>query len=720
MTRQQEPDNEPQSRDLSETLLQASGVRSGDETEIASEDVDAIDESNSASQRDICEQIGDFQLLREVGRGGMGIVYEASEGALNRRVALKVLPSNSWKDRSREQRFLNESRAAAQLNHEHIVPIYSVGKHDNTRYFVMRYIDGRNLSQVVKSIKAQLSSEVSPSSPTPDAARLSTVPDIPPTRKTSGSSSREPSSHDRIDLTAQDFDRSRTRRRYSVTARLARTVACIGATVADALHHAHEAGVIHRDVKPSNLLLDRDGKVWVTDFGLAQVKDAPSITQTGVLLGTLRYMSPEQAAGRRSFVDHRTDIYSLGATLYELLTLEPLVKEEGTEAILKKVALGAPTSIRRIDSAIPDDLAVILEKALSKDPADRYVTAEEMAGDLRHFINDEPIRAKRPGVIKRCRHWLARHRVIASTLMIGIACLFFTSVVTAGLVWNALLFETQQRKKTEAALTESEGLRMLANANLLLHDNPGLSLALAIEGAKGAPGLEANTTLQAAMDANHEYATIRLSDTHRNHVEISPDGQAVIICAPSTTTIPAGVPAVVYDVRSGELLRELNSGTGDVVTSATFSPSGRHILTTSLAAASQQRQQPQRVVLWDTETGTRLQLPPNSTLLKAHSRLFHPDGSSVAVAQGENITLATPENGEIKVVLRGHTGPVTYMEFSVDGRQLLSVSEDKSIRIWNTETGKETRPPIQIRTTPKKLLLRSMRIQRVALCWMMT
>ena len=703
MTPEREPDKPSQSHHLSETFIQSSDANSQDETLDGSKVAEEANSSNSDPQQSAGQQIGDYQLVREVGRGGMGIVYEAAEVSLDRRVALKVLPSNSWKDRSREQRFLNESRAAAQLNHEHIVPIYSVGKHENVRYFVMRFIDGRNLNQVVKGIKAELSSRVSPSAPTPAAVKLSTVPDAQPNRKTSGTSDRlSIQSADRIDLTARDFERSRTRRRFSVTSKLARTVACIGATVADALHHAHEAGVIHRDIKPSNLLLDNDGKVWVTDFGLAQVKDAPSITQTGVLLGTLRYMSPEQAAGRRSFVDHRTDIYSLGATLYELLTLEPLVKEEGTEAILKKVALGAPTSIRRIDSAIPDDLAVILEKALSKDPADRYVTADELAIDLRHFINNEPIRAKRPGVIKRCRHWLGRHRLIASTLLIGIACLFFTSVVTAGLVWNALLFEKQQREKTETVLTESEGLRMLANANLQLEDNPGLALALAIEGSKGAPGLEANMTLQAAIDANHEYATIRLQDTYRSQVSISPDGEKVVACASARINKSEGVPAIVHDMRDGSKLYELDSG--DIVTSASFSPSGRYILTTSVASgADKGEQKQQRATLWDANTGDRLQLPANVTLPEAHALLFHPDNTKAALVQDNNIVLVTLANSSVDVVFRGHASPVKHIEFSVDGQLLLSVSEDKTVRIWNTEKGKETRAPIHLKDEAHKV-----------------
>ena len=205
-------------------------------------------------------KLGAYTITREVGRGGMGIVYEAQHRALHRRVALKLLPLASMLDSRQISRFKNESNAAAQLQHDHIVPVYDVGIERGIHYYAMQFVDG-------KTVEAS-------------------IPEW------------------------SDADPMVRYRRAVFTA----------SRVADALHCAHECGIIHRDIKPSNLILDKSGKVWVTDFGLARCQNEHSLTVSGDLVGTMRYMSPEQAAGRMERVDHRTDIYSLGATLYEMLT----------------------------------------------------------------------------------------------------------------------------------------------------------------------------------------------------------------------------------------------------------------------------------------------------------------------------------------------------------------------------------------------------------------
>ncbi len=189
-----------------------------------------------------------------------------------------------------------------------------------------------------------------------------------------------------------------------------RTVARLGAEAADALEHAHGLGILHRDIKPANLLIDLQGAVWITDFGLARFPAGLSLTQTGDLLGTLRYMSPEQALGRRGVVDQRTDIYSLALTLYELLTLRPAFDGLDHQELLRQIALDDPLPPRRINPAVPRDLETIILKATAKDPSNRYATARELAADLGRFLDDQPILARRPGPVERTLRWAAGAR----------------------------------------------------------------------------------------------------------------------------------------------------------------------------------------------------------------------------------------------------------------------------------------------------------------------
>ena len=195
-------------------------------------------------------------------------------------------------------------------------------------------------------------------------------------------------------------------------------VAALGIQAAEALDHAHKYGIVHRDIKPANLLLDVEGNLWITDFGLARLQDDAGLTITGDLLGTLRYMSPEQALAKRGYLDHRTDIYSLGATLYELLTLRPAIDGQDRQEVLRKIAQDEPTPLRRLNPAIPRELETILLKAMSKEPGSRYDTAQELADDLRHFLEHRPIRARRPSLAERAAKWAHRHRTIVASAVV--------------------------------------------------------------------------------------------------------------------------------------------------------------------------------------------------------------------------------------------------------------------------------------------------------------
>ena len=291
------------------------------------------------------ERLGDFRIIREVGRGGMGIVYEAEQESLRRRVALKVLPRLSQMDASRVERFRREALAASMLHHNHIVPVFGVGEIEGSHFYVMPFIDGKGMDEILAGWRRQSGGKA----PVADVA------------------CEEP--------------------RWRLVARL-------GAQVADALQFAHEHGVLHRDIKPANLLLDERGKIWVTDFGLAKLLESGDLTRTGDLIGTLQYMPPESLGGRG---DARGDIYSLGLTLREMLTLEPPYPETDPSSLLKCVAEGRPTAPRKIDPSLPRDLETIILKATAHDPADRYETARELSEDLGRLLADRAIQGGATG-----------------------------------------------------------------------------------------------------------------------------------------------------------------------------------------------------------------------------------------------------------------------------------------------------------------------------------
>jgi serine/threonine protein kinase/tetratricopeptide (TPR) repeat protein len=338
-------------------------------------------------------ELGDFRLLREVGRGGMGIVYEAIQLSLGRRVALKVLPSAATLDRRLRMRFRTEALAAGHLNHPHIVPVYAVGSDRGIPFYAMQFVEGWSLQAVIRHCRARLRS----TPPVPEEAEA-------------GETAAPPD--ELLGLVPSASPRPSPRGVYDVAARA-------GQQAAEALEHAHGLGILHRDVKPANLLLDRRGDLWITDFGLARIQGDSGMTLTGDLVGTLRYMSPEQALGRHSEVDHRTDIYSLGATLYELVTLQPLFRGRDGQALLRAIAQDEPVAPRRIDPAIPVDLETIILKALAKEPSARYASAQALADDLGRFLHDVPIHARRPSLADRSFRWLNRHRAVVLAVLLS-------------------------------------------------------------------------------------------------------------------------------------------------------------------------------------------------------------------------------------------------------------------------------------------------------------
>jgi serine/threonine protein kinase len=367
------------------------------------------------------QPLGDFRLLREVGRGGMGVVYEAEQLSLGRRVALKVLPFAATMDPRQLQRFHNEARAAAALHHTNIVPVHGVGYERGVHFYAMQFIDGQSLAAFLEAERGgPRAGSDQPTTGPGEAAPPSAATDV----QAAGSTARAPQSPGYF-----------------------RRVVEWGIQAAEALDHAHQMGIIHRDVKPANLMLDAAGRLWVTDFGLAQIQTDTHLTMSGDLVGTLRYMSPEQALARRVIIDHRTDVYSLGATLYELLALRPVFEGEDRQELLRQIAFEEPKPPRRINKAIPAELDTIVCKALQKNPADRYATAQELADDLRRWREDRPIQARRPSLVERARKWAARHTALVRAALALAVLTAILAVVSALLVWEA-------KEETERALHE--------------------------------------------------------------------------------------------------------------------------------------------------------------------------------------------------------------------------------------------------------------------------
>jgi tetratricopeptide (TPR) repeat protein len=351
------------------------------------------------------ERLGDFRILREVGRGGMGIVYEAEQESLGRRVALKVLPGAALLDAPRVERFHREAQAAARLHHTNIVPVFGVGEHEGLHYYVMQFIEGRGLNELVSEWREK---------------------------------------------------RPRGAEHWAEIARL-------GLQVAAGLQHAHERGTLHRDIKPSNLLLDPQGTVWITDFGLAKGTGSGDLTGTGDVLGTLRYRAPESFEGR---ADARTDGYALGRTLYELVTLEPPFDDSDPSRLLRQVREEEPPRPRRRDPEVPRDLETIVLKAMAREPEARYASAGALAADLQRFIDGQPIEARRIGPLERTWRWCRRNRAVAALSATALGSLIVAAVVGwIGWVRTRDAYEREAARGREAR-TASE--RAQANMELSL------------------------------------------------------------------------------------------------------------------------------------------------------------------------------------------------------------------------------------------------------------
>jgi serine/threonine-protein kinase len=331
---------------------------------------------------------GDYGLLKELGRGGMGVVYKARQISLNRLVAVKMLKSDILASEDELRRFQNEAEAVAQLDHPHIVPIFEVGQHEGHRYFSMKLIGGDNLGKKLADYAAD-----------------------------------------------------------------PKAVARLVAAVAEAVHHAHQRGILHRDLKPANILLDDRGQPHVSDFGLAKrVEGDSTLSESGAILGTPEYMAPEQASGRRGAVTTATDVHGLGAVLYALSTGRAPFRGGSVMDILQAVRERAPEPPTRLNRNVPRDLEIICLKCLEKDPARRYASAQALADDLRRYLAGEPIQARPVGRAERLWRWGLRNPVVASLLVALVSA-------SAGVTWQWLraehLLHQSERQLTALSLNQA-------------------------------------------------------------------------------------------------------------------------------------------------------------------------------------------------------------------------------------------------------------------------
>jgi serine/threonine protein kinase/WD40 repeat protein len=543
--------------------------------------------------------LGDFRIIREIGRGGMGVVYEAEQLSLGRRVAVKVLQSAALADLRLLQRFENEARAAGVLDHPHIVKVYGVGQDRGAHFIVMQLIDGRPLSELIQTVHRPIASDES--EPTVKL-RLSV----------------EPSTHH---PTAPE-DRQSTYPTVS-TSTFFRRAAELGVQTAEALEHAHSIGVVHRDIKPGNLLLDAKGDLWVSDFGLAKLTASDSgVTLTGDVFGTLRYMSPEQALAKHDLVDHRTDVYSLGATLYELACGRPAVEGQDKAEILRRVAESDPIPLRRRNRSVPADLERIIDKCLRKEPNERYASARELADDLGRFLRGEPVRAKPIGPARRAARWVSRH-----PLPFSLAALTALAIVVAIAVAIRDAYRAEADRLALQAATDREKLRSaeLRATQDVAERQRFFALLEQVRQRRADPypgwsgkNLEVLRELAAlppASDYQHDLRTEAAAalsaldlvpagtigpDCPAGPIDYSPDGERLAAGRWGTLNVR------VYDAATWRVDRELrlipdaNSiaymveyGMPDRVVAVRFSPDGKW-----LAAGTGSG----RLVLWDTKT----------------------------------------------------------------------------------------------------------------------
>jgi serine/threonine protein kinase/WD40 repeat protein len=621
--------------------------------------------------------LGDFRLLRELGRGGMGVVYEAEQISLGRRVALKVLPFAGVLDPRQLQRFQNEARAAATLDHHHIVHIHAVGQERGVHFYAMQLIEGQSLAEFLAERRAPAST------PEPNTT--------PPLKSTAW--------HGKLSTVRPDEDRQYFRQ-----------VARWGIEAAEALDYAHQMGIVHRDIKPSNLLINSEGKLWVADFGLAMTRNDANLTMTGDLLGTLRYMSPEQVQGERSIIDQRTDVYSLGVTLYELLAFRPPFTSSNRTELLRQVKEVDPPQAPLSAKSVPMELQIIVLKATSKEPSSRYATAQALADDLRRYLNDQPITARRPTWRNRAVKWSRRHQTLVRSLLIAM-------VISICSAFGATILVLQERQKTDleriarqAEVTAASNLRTIADnheevtriqiADRAIHHGAFAEARRLLHeaGTEDSRGFEWHYLLS---QAGSEVREVGRHDGTVYGMTLSPDGKLLGAYGQDGVRI--------WDLATDRQLRHLTSHLGDV-NGAGFSPNGRFFATTGDDGTAK---------IHETETWTIVATLQHTG--PAGGGGFTPDGKLYVTGEHDEFLrrgdeppkemvaawpperwTETPEGRSIgqniirvwetsawteQTVLRGHQNRLTCGDGSDDGRLMVTGDRNGVINLWQMPDG---------------------------------
>jgi eukaryotic-like serine/threonine-protein kinase len=674
-------------------------------------------------------QIGDYRILREIGRGGMGVVYEAEQISLGRRVALKVLPSHAVDDRKTLERFRREAKAAARLHHTNIVPVFEVGRDRDVSFYAMQLIQGQGLEQVIDELARlrhpdRKSGSHARTAADVQSARLSAI--LAPAPGSASSRKRELSRvaesllsgrllSDGLESSDDDFAASIALDAteqfnpdaisgrspasaigdHPMAARAAdaassavlpggthvsevdssvrrqpffRSVAQIGRQAAQGLAYAHARGIVHRDIKPSNLLLDTAGVVWITDFGLAKAED-DGLTVTGDILGTLRYMAPERFRGEG---DARADIYALGLTLYELLTLRPAYNSSDRLKLMEQVKGEEPARPRSIDSRVPRDLETIVLKAIEKEPGARYQSAEAMSEDLRRFLADEPIRARQISTSERYWRWARRNPWIA----------------TLGGVLTAVLVVA-----TVGSLAAASRYEMIARSEKFANAQSQLDRTAAVKARREAiQERDKSRALSAGLALDRGFALAEAGQADRG----------LLWMLEALKTAPDDAVAFRKMVRwnLGAWLGQVHKALkfidiGGRCDSIGFSPDGR-TFAAGFGALDPSIERP--IDLWDAASARKLFTLPGAFGPFA----FRPDGR-VLIATGENqrgiaaIDLGARRELWTTPQLLGDSGG--RIEFSPDGSRVFACRFEKSGSGWllqlDAVTGRQCGEPIR-------------------------
>jgi WD40 repeat protein/serine/threonine protein kinase len=628
---------------------------------------------------------GDYELLDELARGGMGVVYRARQVSLNRPVALKMILAGHLATPALKQRFQTEAEAAARLDHPHIVPIYEIGEHEGQHYFSMKLIEGGTL--------AERSSEFRfPSSDLGHSPQRAATRSPFPGRK----SRREGGT---------SLSKSALQNRQSQIANLL-------ATIARAVHYAHQRGILHRDLKPTNILLDEKRDPHVTDFGLAKLaEDDSSLTMTAAILGTPAYMAPEQAAGQSKGLTTAADIYSLGAILYELLASQPPFRAETAVETLRQVCEEEPIGPHALNPAVDRDLETVCLKCLNKDPQRRYGSAEMLAEDLDRWRNGEPILARPSTAWERTRRWTRRNPEMAA-LVAGLVLSIAGGLFATGFMWHRarqtaasaeqLLYVANMKSAQTAWEENNVGLvrqlleqtqnsplrgfewyywQRLAHLEQMTfrgHLGEVIGTAISPDGRRIVSGGLDRIARVWELPTGRELLTLEGHTAGVLAVAFSSDGQRIITGSEDKT-------ARVWDAISGRQLLRLD-GHAHNVEMVAFSRDDRRIVTGSVDRT---------VRLWDATTGLEV------LRVAGHVAALSPDGRRIVTTGGfvevggnlrdsdasRKATLWDAESGRKLLHFQGHSGLIMWVAFSRDGQRIVTGSQDFTAKVWDAATG---------------------------------